>query len=115
MWDLEQGLRVVRALQATTREYNYHLTIGGGVINNGQSNKDLDLYFLPMGGFPNSESKPDPDGMLRCLMRLWGEAVPLANLNTEQYGPSCYKHAVKFTRRGGPQGQIPQRIDCFIF
>jgi hypothetical protein len=117
MWDLEQALRVVRALQPVTREYNYHLAIGGGVVNNGESKKDLDLYFLPMGGFPGNEKPTNPDGLLKRLEKLWGASIPLqASLDTAKYGPSCYKHAVKFNRRWwNPSGATNQRIDCFIF
>jgi hypothetical protein len=112
IWNLEQGLRVVRALQPSTRNYGYHLAIGGGVINKGQSDKDLDLYFLPMGGF-NGEPKSDSGGMLAFLESLWGGAKPLASLGANENG--FYKHAVQFIRMGGEERNIRQRIDCFIF
>jgi hypothetical protein len=117
MWTLEDGLRVVRALQPLTREYNYHLTLGGGVLNKGQSQKDLDLFFLPMMGFSETATR-DADGMLAYLKRLWGPAEPLAS-GQDLEDPTAltrfYKHAVKFTRRGGDDGSVQQRIDCFIF
>lgn len=116
MWDLERSLVIVRALQPVVRDFNYHLTIGGGVVNKGQSNKDLDLYFLPMGGFDVSKKKPQSDKLLKYLSKMWGEPDPIAK--TYGYGQSTtsfYKHAVQFIRWGGLDRKIRQRIDCFIF
>jgi hypothetical protein len=48
MWTLDNGLALVRAIQPKIRQFNYHVAIGGGVVNRGFSTKDLDLYFLPM-------------------------------------------------------------------
>jgi hypothetical protein len=115
---MEQGLRVVRALQPATREFGYHLALGGGVLNKGESNKDLDLYFLPMGGF-DANKKHNPDAMFEFLERIWGTGQELAAslTNKEKYGhvASFYKYAVQFQRWGGSNKDIRQRIDCFIF
>jgi hypothetical protein len=113
MWDLDNGLRIVRALQPVTRKYGYHLALGGGVLNKGESKKDLDLYFLPMGS-----DKPRPDELLECLTAVWGVSEPLSNADySDSYEnlSSAYKHAVKFERMAGPNKNIAQRIDCFIF
>lgn len=118
MWTIDQGLHIVRALQSHTRQFGYHLTLGGGVLNKGESKKDLDLYFLPMGGF-DGDPRHRPDEMLRYLSGIWGTPEPLAKSlqDREKYGrtESFYKHAVQFTRWGGPSRTIRQRIDCFIF
>lgn len=109
MWDLEGGVAVVRALQQPSRTYGYHVAIGGGVVNAGRSDKDLDLYFLPMGGFNKEKDVLNPDGLLTTLERFWG---PAEKLSKEYEGVvSTYKHAVKFVRNGTKA----QRIDCFIF
>lgn len=109
MWTLEQGLKVVRALQPHTRQFGYHLTIGGGVVNNGESEKDLDLYFLPMGGF-NKRLESKPDDMLAFLEQLWGKAETIRKeYEDDDDKEMLYKHAVKFSRKD------KQRIDCFIF
>lgn len=113
MWELDGALRVIRALQPATRQFGYHLALGGGVMNKGESRKDLDLYFLPMGGF-GGDPLHRPDAMLKHLERLWGASEGLAASVPEDQ-QSFYKHAVKFTRWGGPSKNIPQRIDCFIF
>jgi hypothetical protein len=116
MWQLDLALRVVRVLQSQTRQFGYHLTLGGGVLNKGESQKDLDLYFLPMGGF-DGKKKHDPDAMLKYLESLWGASKPLAQNGGYEYEETSkfYKHAVQFTRWGGAKRDVPQRVDCFIF
>ncbi len=108
MWTIENGLKLVRALQPLTREFNYHLALGGGVLNKGESEKDLDLYFLPMGGFNinGAEQKPNPDGMRKLLDKFWGVGKDISKDYGNEKG---YKHAVKYMRNG------TQRIDVFIF
>ena len=48
-WTLDDALRLIRDLQPSIRKFQYHVVLGGGVLNNGYSVKDLDLYFLPFG------------------------------------------------------------------
>ncbi len=117
MWKIEQGISIVRALQPHTRQFGYHLCLGGGVLNNGESQKDLDLYFLPMGGFNPAENKKDPDGMHAFLVKLWGDSIKISKSKSNYYTSidSIYKYAVQFSRKGGTNRDIPQRIDCFIF
>jgi hypothetical protein len=114
MWTLEKALIVVRAIQPHTRKYNYHLCLGGGVLNKGESNKDLDLYFLPMGGF-DGKQQPDSKGMKEQLEKIWGVSEDIAKDYGYADGASCYKFAIKLTRMSGPKANIPQRVDCFIF
>jgi hypothetical protein len=50
----------------------YHLTLGGSVLNKGFSEKDLDLYFLPMGQGPEN-----PTELIQFLTKLWGTGEDL--------------------------------------
>lgn len=93
-WHLEQGIYTVRALQPVIREYGYHVAIGGSLVNKGYSEKDLDLYFLPMGGLKEHEPS-EPDKLLAYLVSIWGEARPIGR-------------DVETPRT--PVGIIPQRI-----
>jgi hypothetical protein len=43
IWTLPEAITVIQAYQSTFRAYSYHVGICGGVINNGNSRKDLDL------------------------------------------------------------------------
>ena len=74
-WNLEDGLKLVRALQPETRRFGYHLALGGGVLNRGESKKDIDLYFLPL---ENSKlAKADPGALIDWLVKLWGDFTPI--------------------------------------
>lgn len=69
-WNLDDGLKLVRALQMETRKYGYHLTLGGGVLNNGESKKDIDLYFLPLDN--TKLAQPNPGSLIDWLVKMWG-------------------------------------------
>jgi len=73
VWNLEDGLRLCRALQPETRKFGYHLALGGGVLNQGVSYKDIDLYLLPL----DNGTKMDEPGMIAFLTDLWGEGKDL--------------------------------------
>lgn len=134
-WKLEDGLKLIRALQLATRKYGYHLALGGSVLNKGESQKDLDLYFLPLA---NVKYVEDLKGMVKWLTELWGppedigkdyEDEPRPNEgdvffnyldNQDPFRPkkfegysnepksNPYKRRLKFLRPGG------DRIDVFI-
>lgn len=108
MWYLADGIQLVAALQPATRKFGYHVTIGGGVVNNGYSEKDLDLFFLPMGGFNADEDESDPNGMLNYLEGIWGNSTPIKKEYFLEVEDMLYQAAVKFFIG-------KQRIDVFIF
>lgn len=74
-WTLEEALALIRGLQPETRKYGYHLTLGGGVLNKGESKKDLDLFFLLM----NSGYKAKPDELVGYLDKLWGAGKEMSD------------------------------------
>lgn len=47
-WYLADALLVVRELQAALWPLGWHVALGGGVLNHGYSDHDLDLYVLPI-------------------------------------------------------------------
>lgn len=67
MWDFEKALKLIRETQETAKSYGYHIALGGGVLNKGYSNKDLDLYFLPLVGIDENF-----DGLMLALNIGWG-------------------------------------------
>jgi len=123
VWKLDEALKIIRNLQPETRKFGYHLCLGGGVLNKGESNKDLDLVFVPL-----DNGKPsNPDGLLEYLGVLWGTwytfSMPDEHItgiqpvgpqppDIEPYEPSettsVYKYKVKFFFDGS------DRIDVFI-
>jgi len=66
MWTLDEGREIVAQVQQNSRAYGYHVAMGGGVLNNGESSKDLDLYFLPL----DADSPAHPDSVQNHLESL---------------------------------------------
>lgn len=52
MWGLSEALDVIRPLQFKALQYGYHLALGGGVLNKGMSDNDLDIIVLPLDQRP---------------------------------------------------------------
>lgn len=73
MWTLDEGLKLVRAIQEPSRKFGYHITLGGSVLNGGESKKDIDLYFHPM----DNGEPINTDGLLDWLSGLWGGSAPI--------------------------------------
>jgi len=75
-WNLNDGLELVRAIQPHCKNYGYHIALGGGVLNAGESEHDLDLYMLPL----NNEKKygpSRPDDLVVFLETLWGKSADI--------------------------------------
>ena len=101
-WTLEDALPLIRAIQPITRTYHFHLCLGGGVLNKGRSNKDRDLYFLPL----NHDDIADVKGMEAWLTSVWGPPEPIGDDDYLDIEP-IYKRKLKYTYSG-------LRIDVFI-
>ena len=105
-WKIEEGLKLIRALQGRVREFGYHIALGGGVLNNGTSDKDLDLYFLPFNN-PNI-AKEDTHGLLEWLSKLWGEPRTIGEYPDQPSddGPILRRHRLggQWVVRAGPPG-----------
>lgn len=107
MWDLDEALSLVRSMQGTVRGFQYHIVLGGGVLNNGYSYKDLDLYCLPFGdaGIP-----ADRDGLRDYLTEQLGAPAPLGYTAPDHAyppDPTYGEHRYTYTPNG-------KRIDVFI-
>jgi hypothetical protein len=103
LWTLEQGIDMVRNLQVKSREFNYHVCIGGGVVNKGESSKDLDLYFLPL----DNGDAPDRLGLEIWLSDMWGDGEPISDPSYENMSPT-YKSKMFYLLDGN------RRIDTFV-
>lgn len=57
VWTLDSALPVIRELQFKALQCGYHLALGGGVLNKGQSFNDLDIYALTMDNTPQHKKK----------------------------------------------------------
>jgi hypothetical protein len=102
LWTLDDALTLVRALQPFTRQFGYHLTLGGGVLNVGSSTKDLDLFFLPLdnGGVNR------PDDLLSWLKLTFSSEAK--NIGGLHYGNDNFNEMKQEMRYDG------KRVDVFI-
>lgn len=102
MWTLLDALQLVRAIQPELKPLQWHVALGGGVLNIGQSDKDLDLYVLGFNGNGLEPTSP----VTELLVSKWGYYQPIAN--SDGYPPDPrYREKIKFTVGG-------KRIDVFI-
>lgn len=101
LWTIGEALQLVRLMQPLSRAYGYHLAMGGGVLNNGESTKDLDFYFLPL----DNEGATDIAGLQKWLTTILGSGE---DINDPKYGPSeNYAAKWKFNNNG-------KRVDVFV-
>lgn len=101
MWTLALALNLVRDVQEAVKPFGYHVALGGGCLNRGMSNKDVDLYFLPLANDPNYL------GLLMFLSKQWGYPE-LINKDGIMYEPEKhYRTKLKYW-------SLQRRIDAFI-
>ena len=60
MWTLQEALQLIRDLQPQLKPLHYHVALGGGVLNKGTSQKDLDLYLLRFDNDDDGEAATQP-------------------------------------------------------
>lgn len=128
MWTIEQALELIRLMQPEARKRSYHICLGGGVLNKGVSEKDLDLYFHPLCNQTDTKlaaleaNKLNANTLKAWLDGLWGEGkliggTQMVRPNTQggiiiedipDYPPDIiYYHRLKYDFSGA-------RIDVFI-
>lgn len=95
-WTLDDALKLIRALQPESRRFGYHLCLGGGVLNKGESEKDLDLYFIQLN---RSNNPPKPDDLVSWLTNLWGQPEEIMGYEPED-NPAVEQPQYGFFRYG---------------
>ena len=104
VWTLEAALEVIRAIQPLVREFGYHVALGGGVLNKGESRKDLDLYFLSLD---NPKTPADASRLTRWLDATWGKGTPIGDDDYDTDKDVVYAEKNTYTSQG-------RRIDVFV-
>jgi hypothetical protein len=75
MWTRNEAIQLVQDAREIAMRFNYHIALGGSLLYNGRSNKDADIYFLPMHG----TGWPNMEGLLGALDFHWGIAEDQAD------------------------------------
>jgi hypothetical protein len=75
MWTRPQVIQLVQDVREIALRHNYHVALGGSLLYRGYSDKDADIYFLPMHG----TGTPNVDGLLGALDLHWGYAFEQAD------------------------------------
>lgn len=53
-WTLEEAQKLIAELEPQVRELDYHTLLGGGVLHDGRSENDLDIWFMPLNGYESN-------------------------------------------------------------
>jgi hypothetical protein len=65
MWTLESGVAVTQALSPIAFGLGWNLHLGGGVLDHGRSEHDMDVLAMPRW-----QTQQDKDGLLERLAQL---------------------------------------------
>ena len=102
-WTLDEAINLIKVLQPDVWTFGYHLCLGGGVLNKGESKKDLDLYFLSLD---NANIIVTSHKLLDWLSKLWGNPKFLGQDYPGNPGsPYVYKLGFRYNSL---------RIDVFV-
>ena len=104
MWTLAEAQTLIRDLQPKVHALDYHVTLGGGVLNSGASEKDLDLFFIPKNGYPSAPRK-----IVDLLCEEWG--FPRSLRDSPDYQADYEYHCQEMLMF---RPRVTQRIDVFI-
>src|SRR3990167_4557142 len=104
-WTTATAKPWIKKFQKLSRDYGYHVCLGGSVLNKGASEKDLDIYFLPMG----DQIPRNPGGLLEKIEEK-------VNDTPEEFGPSSKYPETQFPYiwKGKVETIDEKRIDIFI-
>ncbi len=92
MWTLEEGLAFIRDLQPKAWANGYHLALAGGVLNRGESFKDLDIIVMGMSNriLPDVgriTGAPNRVGLIGDIINGMG-ITNFYSTDRPEYGPS---------------------------
>lgn len=106
MWTFEGAKSCINWFQTAAKNCGYHLCLGGSVLNYGSSQKDIDFYFLPLGG----KTKVNPKELI-----LFIESAATSKL--ESIGNNYPGSELPYAYKGKITANwnlFLQRIDVFI-
>lgn len=96
-WRMDDALGIIRDFQPRVRPLGYHIVLGGGVLNKGQSDKDLDLYFLPLDYGATASADARRDRLVTLLKSYWEESHGIGFSKQDPCYPPCKIFARRHT------------------
>ena len=109
-WYLADALLLVRKLQAAVWPLGWHVALGGGVLNHGYSDKDLDIYVLPIYDeerFPRGIQNTEELGV--ALLDVFSDGpinnVPASLIGAEPH--ECFQVSAAYAYEN-------KRVDVFV-
>lgn len=106
LWTLAEAVPLIQEIEKVVRPLDYHTCLGGSVLHKGESDDDLDIFFIPLNGSDSEAHK-----ILQVLgdeVFGWKGAGALRDGPDYHSGSSChFKEMYKFT-------YLNKRIDVFI-
>ena len=117
-WALKDARDLIAAMRTKVNSYGYEITLGGGVIVNGSSSNDLDLFFIPS----SDVVPPLPVDLLMWLVSKFGlgkTIIPAQNAaaglpiptapqtHVPPASPSTFAYKMRFDLAG-------RKIDVFV-
>lgn len=103
MWTLATAQQLVKELHQPIWDLHYHILIGGGVAREGHSDKDLDLWFIPLNGFES-----EPRSITQFLYSIFGHLSALRDHPDYTGGSPWHLQEMLYVDYCG------KRIDLFI-
>lgn len=108
-WTLDDALKLIRGIQPSVKGFGFHVALAGGVLNLGESDKDLDLVILPLD---NKAHPENVTGLVTWLTGLWGdgEAIGAAYAEPDELSTPIYGF-----HEGSPYVKVPYKGGDHVF
>jgi hypothetical protein len=105
VWYLADALVLVRTLQAIAWPQGYHIALGGGVLNHGYSDGDLDIYVLPIYNKPGIVDELVILTALGAVLDQNDYVEPVCSFENNPH--ECFAYSVRFPNGG-------KRVEIFV-
>lgn len=99
LWSLDDALRYIRERQTAAFQHHYNLSLGGGILDRGFSDHDLDIVATPANGLTATM-----DNYLDFV--LWMNRVNLSKVSEGGWNQTMRKHEYRDERN--------RKIDWFV-
>jgi hypothetical protein len=112
-WYLPEAQVLLRGIQAAMWPLQRHACLGGGVLNHGYSNKDLDIYILPL--YVQDTARPLDCAVVAALNDALGTTPVMdyaragqeRSLGHDAGSHTCFEQSLRYVSQG-------RAIDVFI-